>query len=709
MRNLAFVILIISCLHTAAFPQQSTIDSLLLLLERSMDDSVKVKLYNELVWVVYYSDPQEAKIYAVKAIKLAEKINYRQGLSEALNKMGIIEKALGNYDHAIDYYKRSLLIAEKDKDSISLAMTYNNLGNVHKSKGDYSSALNSLLKSLEISEKTGQEGGVADALMNIGLIYDDIGNDSLALENMEKSLKVAEERNDKSRISRALQNIANILSEGTKEEQNRSLELYNKALQINMEIGELRSQSMCLNNIGSVYFDFGEWQKAAGYYEKSLEIKEKIGDIRGKGVIFENLALIEQKKKDYKKATFFFSKALAIADSIEDAELQKNLLKCTADNYYLMGDYRASSDAWKLLLELNDSIFHSDMTAQITEMQAKYESEKKEAEIQRQKLEIDKQSAENRMQRIVIFSVIGGLLLLLFGLVVLFRMFRQKKLANALLSQQKEEITAQRDEIEAQRDLIMEQNQDITDSIEYAQKIQKAIFPDPENTSLFLKDHFILYKPRDIVSGDFYWINKIENKIIVIASDCTGHGVPGAFMSMLGVAFLNEIVNKERISSPAKILDRLRENIILALQQHGTKAEQRDGMDVAVISVDRNTNDLEYSGANNPLFIIRNGELMEIKADKMPVSIYPKMSPFTNNSYSLKPGDILYIFSDGFSDQFGGEYGKKLKTKNFKQLLLDICNRPMKEQEKMLDEFFIDWKGSFNQIDDVLVIGVRIN
>jgi serine phosphatase RsbU (regulator of sigma subunit) len=223
-----------------------------------------------------------------------------------------------------------------------------------------------------------------------------------------------------------------------------------------------------------------------------------------------------------------------------------------------------------------------------------------------------------------------------------------------------------------------------------------------------LKDYFILYKPRDIVSGDFYWINKTENKVIVIAADCTGHGVPGALMSMLGVAFLNEIVNKEKITSPAKILDRLRENIMISMKQQGENIQQRDGMDVAAICIDRENEEVLYSGANNPLYMIKNGEFVETKADKMPVSVYIEMKPFENKTFKTNKGDIIYLFSDGYADQFGGQNGKKLKYKAFKELLIQNSHLEMTEQKNLLDSFFNEWKGENPQIDDVLVMGIRL-
>jgi serine phosphatase RsbU (regulator of sigma subunit) len=299
------------------------------------------------------------------------------------------------------------------------------------------------------------------------------------------------------------------------------------------------------------------------------------------------------------------------------------------------------------------------------------------------------------------------------------------------LIQQKEEIETQRDEIIAQRDrvteqmnLIAEQNREIKDSIIYAKKIQSAILPGKEILHEHLKEHIILFKPRDIVSGDFYWFAEVEKKLVIAAADCTGHGVPGAFMSMLGTAFLKEIVVNEYITHPGVILRKLRKEIVRSLQQQGEVGEQKDGMDIALICIDSNSLTCQFAGANNPLYVIRkqenkkleeniclsekNYDLYEFKGDKMPISIYLKMDKFTTCEFQLEKDDQLYLFSDGFADQFGGNKGKKFKYKPFKQLLLEIAEKPMPEQKEILDQTFEEWKGIYNQTDDVMIIGIKL-
>ena len=224
-----------------------------------------------------------------------------------------------------------------------------------------------------------------------------------------------------------------------------------------------------------------------------------------------------------------------------------------------------------------------------------------------------------------------------------------------------------------------------------------------------IPENFILFKPRDIVSGDFYWFTNKGSKTIVVDADCTGHGVPGAFMSMLGVSFLNEIISNEKIVSASEILERLRTYVKSTLDQKGKKDEARDGMDIAVCLIDWDTNKLQYAGAYNPLLRFRNGELLEVKADKMPIGIHLKEDlPFTNNELELEKGDTFYIYSDGYVSQFGGEIGRKFMSKAFKTLLEEIHHKPMKEQGEILDKVIVEWQGSYDQVDDISVIGFRV-
>lgn len=286
------------------------------------------------------------------------------------------------------------------------------------------------------------------------------------------------------------------------------------------------------------------------------------------------------------------------------------------------------------------------------------------------------------------------------------------------ISQQKEEIMTQRDEIEAQIDLVIRQKEhieeiyeELTSSIRYAERIQAAVLPSSEQMAEILGEHFIFFVPKDIVSGDFFWAIRIKNRIIFCIADCTGHGVPGAFMSMLGITFLNEIVRREEVTNAADVLNLLRSNIVDSLKQRGRSMEQKDGMDISFCVIESDNHVLQFAGANNPAYIVRNNELIELKGDKMPIAIHERMAPFTQKEFGLEKGDCIYLFSDGYADQFGNSDssagGLKFKYKPFKNLLLENARKPMPEQKSIIEKTFHQWKGELKQVDDVTVAGFR--
>jgi len=295
------------------------------------------------------------------------------------------------------------------------------------------------------------------------------------------------------------------------------------------------------------------------------------------------------------------------------------------------------------------------------------------------------------------------------------------------ISEQKEEIEAQRDEIEAQRDLVFASKEEITDSITYAQRIQAAVLPHKSYLDRLIPEYFVLFKPRDIVSGDFYWFKEVESSLVVVAADCTGHGVPGAFLSMLGITLLNELFVEGRSHNPGEILGQLRTKVKDMLAQEGDNRDQKDGMDMAVAIIDREKKELQFAGAYNPLYLIReraqlggkelpgetsflseSHELFELKGDKQPIGVHWEETEFSTQLISLRDKDSIYLFSDGYVDQYGGGERKKFKTHKFKSLLLSVQSESMDMQKKLIEKTFEKWRGNVEQIDDVCVVGIKI-
>lgn len=361
--------------------------------------------------------------------------------------------------------------------------------------------------------------------------------------------------------------------------------------------------------------------------------------------------------------------------------------------------------------------FEEKNEEQMMEYMARYQSLRDSLvteQVQRQELE---QEAE--LSRTVSYSVGAGLILSLALAGALFIGFTQKRRSNILLSDKNhklgeayEEISAQKEELHAMNEDLAEKNHDIMDSITYARRIQEAILPDRSQLKAALPDSFVLYMPRDIVSGDFYWFFQTPSQTFIAAVDCTGHGVPGAFMSVLGMSLLNQIVIASPNIEPGEVLNQLHAGVMRSLKQQGAQAgsgTQQDGMDIGLCSLNAERSQLKYAGANNPFYLIREGALIETKADKAPIggTRYADYR-FTTHTLDLKAGDLFYLFSDGFADQFGGDKGRKFTYKRLQEFLLEIVGLPMAEQQERLAQVFQQWCGEkYNQIDDVLILGVK--
>ncbi len=519
------------------------------------------------------------------------------------------------------------------------------------------------------------------------------------------------------------------------------------------------------NAMASVYYYKNDKKKAVKYFERELEILEKLGNVPELADSYFNLATLAQSMDRNKDAAEYYENSLKYAKQKQDREMELALMERLALVYEKLEKFKQAFNYYQQYINVKEQRKSQEVESELLTLRSKISEEKKqseeiilkkEKEIQRKTKEIKKKQDElkvtktisdslkkdvdqksekitelhiNNIQKeftiqekekqvaeqrkMIIRIVIGGAVLLFFLIVVISlyravkRVNRLLKIKNAEIQQQKEEIEAQRDEIEAQRDFIARQNQDITDSIHYAKQIQTALIPEFSFQSKIFSEYFVWFNPRDIVSGDFYWCAETSDHIIIAAADCTGHGVPGAFMSMLGMAFLDEVVNKEKQFSPDLILDSIRKGIISSLKQQAVSSQSKDGMDITVISVDIKKKTVSFAGANNPIYVFHNDQLTEYKGDRMPVSNYPKIEPFTLHQFDIKPGMMLYMFSDGFADQFGGPDNSKFKYKPFKRMLEENHKHKAEMQRSIIEQTFVKWRGNLNQVDDILVIGIR--
>lgn len=667
----------------------------------------------------------------LEALAILQEHGSAQELYKAYNGLGRLYYNGGEYQKSIEAYLKEIEIRESLNDTEGVAIASFNLGRTHRTIGNYQLALALYQKSLTFSEKLGDKKYIATNCNEIGLVYASLSRSDLAikenevnfnkaLEFHEKALQIYQEENNKLEIALSLNNIANNYSRLATnqfvaqygEEWEDSLELlstnaitstfgktfdyYNQALAIFEELNEKQEILNANINLGSHYIYTRNWSKSKSYLNKALRLSRELNSSYDVALALYQIGENAYRQKNLEGAEQNILQSLAISNDLGVKDLSMFSHKKLGKIYEKTGSLQKALYHFKNYNLIKDVMFSENSQKSITEMQTKYETEKKEQELKLMKNQDELQKSTIQRQRLMIGLAVGGFLVILAFSGLLINMVRQKQRANKVLEEKNE--------------LISHQKQEITDSIRYASRIQSAVLPSATLLSESLKEHFVLFLPRDIVSGDFYWFTKQGDKVVLVASDCTGHGVPGAFMSMLGVSFLYEIVNKDNILQPAQILNKLRELIKVTLSQTGKQNEQKDGMDISLSVLDLTNMKLEWAGAFNSLYLVRNKELTEYKADKMPVAIHVNdHQSFTNHEIQLESGDTFYMFSDGFSDQFGGPDGRKFMSKRFKQFLVDINELPMEAQKEQLNKTHMDWRGdSYEQIDDIIVFGVRV-
>ena len=470
----------------------------------------------------------------------------------------------------------------------------------------------------------------------------------------------------------------------------------------------------CLDNMSLIYKQKKEFKTALDLNLRSYNLREGIGDTLGMLASMENLGGIFIALNKLDDAISISERVVVIASRLGAKEDVKFAYINLKEAYEAKNDYRSANVILNKLMEIKDSLRNIENANQIAELETKFKTKEKEIELSEVKLIQqlrDKENSEQlkRKNYLIAVLVVIGILIILIGILLLKRFIDKQKIVEAI-NKKNEAIEAQKIVIDKAYHELSEKNKDITDSIKYAQKIQQAVLPSHKFISDELAktktDYFILFKPKDIVSGDFYWFHKTETALFYVTADSTGHGVPGGFMSMLGINLLNEIVIERGVTNPGDILNRLREEIVRSLKTD--VGYSKDGMDAVVCKIDFRANKLEYAAANNPVYLIRDRELMVLPSQKMPVGYSDNMQSFETKILSLSSSDSIYTITDGFADQFGGAKGKKFKYKQLKELLISISSDPMKQQYHKLNESFEDWKGDLEQVDDVCIIGVKI-
>ncbi|HTL82973.1 MAG TPA: tetratricopeptide repeat protein [Bacteroidia bacterium] len=678
------------------------IDSMEHLLKEAKNDTTLANLYNRLADQYRLSDPKQALEYAKQGLSISKKAGFVKGMADGYNQVGLNMENTSRFETAIAYYDSSMTNFRKCGDSDYVAKMHLNIANVYLKMDDYKNASEYTMISLRMQEARHSDFGVAVCNLTLGNIYYSEGDPRAALEYYEVAYRMNRISGKNSSLEAAsLGNIGGMFVE--LEQYDSALYYYRISLHSYLEAGDSAHLGSTYGNLGEVWSNKKNADSALFYYRKALTYDYKMKNKYSGGIALASIGNLYQDKGQTDSALYYYREALMVIEDVSAPLEKANLYWEMSQTYESNKQFDSALIFERKYEELNDSIRDSDKSSAIKELKQAYQLDKIDQQLQLS--EAAKKVAEEHDRRtttlFVTLSVIGMLVCGIF-----FLMYRTKKKHNTELEKKNEEISTQKEEI--------------TSSIQYAKRIQDAIFPSKEVKYRLFPDAFVMLRPRDIVSGDFYWFAEKNGKKLIAAVDCTGHGVPGAFMSMIGNAFLNEIVNEKGVTNSGQILDQLREMVITSLKQKSdderrssgsSESSTTDGMDIALLVIDEKNSTVEFSGANNPLWILRKNTMVmeEIKGDKQPIGFYSgEARPFLTHRINVNKGDALYIFTDGYADQFGGAQGKKFRYKPLQELFINIGAEPMQTQENILSDTFEKWKGTLDQVDDVLVIGVRI-
>ncbi len=705
------------------------------------DDTTKINEINNFIWQnKFMGVNEEITKLGLYCKTLSEELDFPKGAGTALKNTAAMFYYGGDYETAIDYYQNALEFYKQAEYPKGVAASFQNLGNIYSQQGLYKQALDFYYKSLEKYEEihyTKGVSGIYDAIGNVHKSNNDVGHLEKALEYYKKAYKVRKEAGDEPNLASSYLHIGDIFLTDSRQPGHidSALVYFKKARTIVDKFQLMQYYGTVHDGLGNIFRMRNMPDSALYHLKESLHFKEQVQNTFGVIASEKYIGQYFWTFENPDSALYYYKKAIEKSKSIDAEQLTHDISLDLASLYHSKGDYKNASQYYEAYILMHDSLQNDEIRKQMTRVEMQYEFDKKE------KIKEAERKAEKKRQGIITGAALAGFALMMLLAIVLFKSYRNKKKANlaleeknneiisknAMLNQQKEEIEAQRDEIETQRDFVIrqrdkiaEQNQNIKDSIFYAQRIQEAMLPPKSFLEQLFSKHFVLFRPRDIVSGDYYWAVRRGQKIMITAADCTGHGVPGAFMSLLGISFLNEIASSlsDKDLKPDIILGELREKIKISLRQTGGENETKDGMDMGLCVIDMEKNTLEYAGANNPMLLVRNGELIKYKADRMPVGIYIKDDqPFTRHTVELQPGDQFYLLSDGYIDQFGGPNGRKFMIKNFKQLVLNNSHLEMPKQKEILNKTIEDWINyninnpeaeTFTQLDDIIVLGFSV-
>jgi serine phosphatase RsbU (regulator of sigma subunit) len=651
----------------------------------------------------------------ISALSIFQELTFDSRTGEALFKIANLYYTRSDYKAALRYANEALDIYTIQEDNKSLARVHALLCDIKSFLGFKSSAIEDCRKSLILFESIKMTHGKTKLLNSLGAIYLDLQQYERCEEYFNRALYMAKFEQDSSNIAATYNNLGNVyLAMG---EHDKAIQFFRKALEMNTRKGNNRGLGYSFYNLGISSYRSGIFDTALVYLQKSLDYSRQYNELELQAKVYSELGNLYAEKGKNDLALQHLKEGLIVAKKIDADPILENCYHHLANYYEEVDDPQNALVYFKLYMLHKDEIYSHQLARKIAEAEALYNLEKKDKQIQLLRSENRIKDLEASERNLMNIWLITGLIFVFTTMVIVYRQYRMQNRANQILHKQKEAIQKQKEEISTQRNdiekinqILTEKNNQITDSIQYAKRIQLSLLPDDHLLKQYFNNSFILFLPKDIVSGDFYWLKNSGDTLCIAIVDCTGHGVPGAFMTLLANSLLNQISLEEEIcNSPARLLCLLDQRVRMSLNQHDTSFSTFEGMDMAICLINLNNFQIKYAGAKIPLYFRKNGIFKQIKADRVSIGgneIQDKN--FNDQSVTLGKGDFIYLATDGFQDQFGGKDGKKYMKVNFRNLVERISSHGPERQKAVLNETFNDWKGFQPQTDDVLIMGIGL-
>lgn len=691
------IILTFSALSLQSVAQQSEfMDSLMVELNKLPGKEAQCDRLTEIAFVVINEHPEYAKECAEMLAKISKEINYKKGQAYALYHSGNINYYMDKLDEGMTNLTAARKLFNEIGDEKGMGYSSNTLGEILTNAGGYNGALKELFEALEHFDKAGSPEGIAWVNNNIGRVHYYQKNYPEALKYFNQALRTA----DDIRSGDAWLYITFVYID---QEQFTEAE---KSVATALALAEKNNDQYvladCYYSMGRIEAYYGKTDLAKEHLESARSMKRELEDFQGWALASIHLADLYLKMDDSDKALALYREAATVSEEVGVKVELRDAYLGLSNVFNRLNVHDSAYHYLRLHNDLENELQGEEASKRLAELEANLQAREHQKEIENErKIRDAQQKAAKREKQYMIGGGIIVIVMLLVFIGFMVNRNRLKQRANKQLELFNHQITEQ-------KHLIEEKHKEITDSINYAERIQRSFLATTDVLDAHLVDYFVFFRPKDVVSGDFYWASELMNgDFAFCCADSTGHGVPGAIMSILNISSLEKSIETEK--EPHEILNHTRNIIVNRLKKDGSAEGGKDGMDCSLVVINKDKTQVSLAAANNPVFIIRNNEIIEFKGDKMPVGKHDRQdTSFQLQTLELQKGDVIYSLTDGFPDQFGGELGKKFMIKKLKELLMQLAHLPMQEQYTKLNDVFVSWKGENEQVDDVCIIGVRV-